>query len=63
MKNKTRKARNILSRTGRSIVRGTKNVGFAVVGVASGVCTMAHTLGKAVVGQGRAVMRGQISFA
>lgn len=63
VKKTARKSRNILARAGRSVVRGTKKVGFAIVGTASGVCTMVHALGAAVVEQGRAVVRGQTSFA
>lgn len=63
MKKSSRKSRNILVRAGRSIVRGTKKVGYGVVGTASGLCTMVHGIGKAVVAQGRAVVRGQTSFA
>jgi len=58
-----RKSRNVLARAGRAVVRGTKNVGYGVVGTVSGVCTLVHGFGTAVVAQGRAVMRGQTSFA
>lgn len=63
VKKTARKSRNILDRAGRSVVRGTKQIGFALVGTASGVCTMVHALGAAAVEQGRAVVRGQTSFA
>lgn len=63
VKKTARKSRNVLARAGRAVVCNIKKLGFGVVGTASGVCTVVHTLGAAAVEQGRAVVRGQTSFA